>query len=191
MASTMIAIQTSMAQTPASIPALEPPISSIPIATCMETQTSPFRHVLFLLAIEPILLIATTPNFAIKPSASEVCDTIDNDCDNDIDEADSSLTDGNTYYADSDQDTFETTIPLRFPVLPHLPMERLRTTRIVMTPMKTHSLEQRPNDSATECMTDADGDDYGSTVAPTGGTAGSDCDDADGTINATHILHRQ
>ena len=46
------------------------------------------------------------------------------------------------------------------------------------------------NDSTTECMTDADGDDYGSTVAPTGGTAGSDCDDADGQSRNFHILHR-
>jgi hypothetical protein len=34
------------------------------------------------------------------------------------------------------------------------------------------------NDSTTACMTDADGDKYGSTTAPAGGTAGTDCDDS-------------
>jgi len=34
-------------------------------------------------------------------------------------------------------------------------------------------------------MTDADGDDFGDTSAPTGGSAGTDCDDSDGNINAS------
>ena len=32
-------------------------------------------------------------------------------------------------------------------------------------------------------MADADGDNYGSTVAPTGGVAGTDCQDSDSAIN--------
>jgi hypothetical protein len=39
-----------------------------------------------------------------------------------------------------------------------------------------------PNDSATACMADEDGDDYGADDAPTGGTAGSDCNDEIDTI---------
>ena len=35
-----------------------------------------------------------------------------------------------------------------------------------------------PNDSTSACMTDADADGYGSTTAPAGGTAGTDCDDS-------------
>lgn len=40
-----------------------------------------------------------------------------------------------------------------------------------------------PEDSLTDCMTDADDDDFGDSSAPAGVTAGSDCDDGDDTIN--------
>ncbi|MDG1478465.1 MAG: putative metal-binding motif-containing protein [Myxococcota bacterium] len=45
---------------------------------------------------------------AVNPSATEVCDGIDNDCDSDIDDADSSvdLSTGATWYADTDSDTY-------------------------------------------------------------------------------------
>ena len=45
-------------------------------------------------------------NAAIRPSAQEVCDGIDNDCDGQIDDADNSLSGAGTYYADSDGDGF-------------------------------------------------------------------------------------
>ena len=35
------------------------------------------------------------------------------------------------------------------------------------------------NDSMMDCMRDADGDGYGDSTAPTDGSSGSDCDDAD------------
>ena len=45
---------------------------------------------------------------AISPSASEVCDEVDNDCDGDTDDADSSLdtSTGETFYTDDDGDGF-------------------------------------------------------------------------------------
>ncbi|MFT5679435.1 MAG: hypothetical protein ACI8RZ_000339 [Myxococcota bacterium] len=45
---------------------------------------------------------------AINPAATEVCDSIDNDCDSDIDDDDSSLdsSTGTVFYADDDGDTY-------------------------------------------------------------------------------------
>ena len=43
---------------------------------------------------------------AINPNASEVCDGVDNDCDNDIDDADSSVSGQSTFFVDSDLDGF-------------------------------------------------------------------------------------
>ena len=45
-------------------------------------------------------------NAAINPSASEVCDSVDNDCDGLTDDADSSVTGQPTWYQDSDGDGF-------------------------------------------------------------------------------------
>ncbi len=44
--------------------------------------------------------------FAVKPSAIEVCNTIDDDCDTFTDDLDSSVTGRGTYFADTDGDTF-------------------------------------------------------------------------------------
>ena len=42
----------------------------------------------------------------LNPGADEVCNEIDDDCDGDVDEADSDLIDGTTWYADSDSDGY-------------------------------------------------------------------------------------
>ncbi len=49
-----------------------------------------------------------TADAAINPAAAEVCDGLDNDCDDDIDDDDSSITGQSTWYTDSDGDTYGT-----------------------------------------------------------------------------------
>lgn len=46
-----------------------------------------------------------------------------------------------------------------------------------------------PLDSAIECMTDADGDGYGADSPAAGVTAGTDCDDADGSTISCGSIH--
>ena len=51
---------------------------------------------------------------AINPDATEVCDTVDNDCDGDVDDNDSSLVGAQTWYLDHDGDTFgDSTYPMQ------------------------------------------------------------------------------
>ena len=45
-------------------------------------------------------------NADVNPSAIEVCDWIDNDCDTDVDDDDDSVTGGSTYYPDADGDGY-------------------------------------------------------------------------------------
>ena len=142
---------------------------------------------------------------SINPNASEVCDGVDNDCDSDIDSADSDVdaSTGNTYYLDADNDLYG---DLRIPFWPILPLVMSRMMMIVMTltttlnpltlmvmalavvqmivmkVMRRHS-GLAEIESGVDCMTDADGDGYGNTVAPTNGVAGTDCDDSSSAAN--------
>jgi hypothetical protein len=45
-------------------------------------------------------------NLNINPNAEEICDGIDNDCDSDIDDDDTSVTGQGTWYQDADNDSF-------------------------------------------------------------------------------------
>ena len=97
----------------------------------------------------------------------------------DCDDSDGSVSALQTYYVDGDSDGFGD---------PNNPV-----TECSLTPSTGNVTDNTdcddssdttfpgsaPNDSATACMADADGDDYGSTSAPSGGVAGGDCDDAE------------
>jgi hypothetical protein len=137
-----------------------------------------------------------------NPNASEVCDGVDNDCDGDIDGADSSVdtSTGNTYYLDSDNDLYgdaaNSTMACSKP-FGYVPnSDDCDDTDYNIKPLDidgdgfstcTNDCDETnefaypgaaETESAVDCMTDADDDGYGDTEAPNGGVAGTDCDDS-------------
>lgn len=64
---------------------------------------------------QPLGYVTTTgdcddSSVVINPNATEVCDSIDNDCDGDIDDDDASITGQTTYFEDSDSDGYGSTV---------------------------------------------------------------------------------
>ena len=130
---------------------------------------------------------------AIHPDAQEVCDTIDNDCDTAIDDADASVAPGTTTYTDADGDGFgdtTTATTVCAPPASNVTVEGdCDDSLSAVSPSGTETCATPYDDDcdgdandldATSCTTrydDADGDTYG--------TPASECRcDADGTYDA-------
>jgi hypothetical protein len=102
----------------------------------------------------------------------------------DCDDSNNAINANVTYFADTDNDTFGDSTSTN-DVCSSTPPTGLVTDSTDCVDSDSNTFPgAAPNDSATDCMTDADGDDYGDTSAPTGGSAGTDCDDSNNAINA-------
>ena len=144
---------------------------------------------------------------SVNPNATEVCDGIDNDCDNDIDDADSGVdtSTGSTFFVDADNDLYgDANNSLQSCSRPAgyvTNSDDCDDTNNAIKPVDNDGdgVDRCNNDcddtdefsypgaaeseSATDCMTDADSDGYGDTTAPTGGVVGTDCDDSEAAAN--------
>ena len=141
---------------------------------------------------------------AINPEASEQCDGVDNDCDDEIDESDAD--DASTWYADADGDGFgdvdSTTLACAPPSGYTIDSSDCDDGDAAINPVATELCDGVDNDcdgdtdeadadDASTWYADADGDRYGdaatSTVAcdqPSGYLGDdSDCDDSDASVN--------
>jgi hypothetical protein len=118
--------------------------------------------------------------FAVNPGAAEVCDDIDNDCNEGIDE--DSAEDALTWYDDGDSDSFgdasDSTEACEVPS-GHVSNSRdCNDASSVTYPGAAES-----DSPADACMKDGDFDGYGDDSPPGGVTAGDDCNDGNGAIH--------
>ena len=116
---------------------------------------------------------------AVHPDATEVCDGLDNDCDGGVDHGDASLvlTDGDTWYADTDGDGVgdpDTAVQACTAPSGHI-ADNSDCNDADASEFPGAVAEA----TATQCMTDQDGDGFGDRGAAGLYDAGSDCNDAD------------
>ena len=117
-------------------------------------------------------------DFTIKPGGIEICDGIDNDCDNQIDD---NPVGGQLYYTDTDGDGIGGTTTIQ---------SCSATNGASVQTGDCDDLDpftfpgSAENDSSTSCMRDVDADGYGdSAPTNTSVTAGTDCDDMQPSIS--------
>ena len=155
-------------------------------------------------------------NADLSPSATEICDEIDNDCDGDIDDADSSvdLSTGSVFYADADADTFgDANTEIEACVLPEGAVENMDDCdddNADVNPDATEICDEIDNDcdaniddaddsldtsTGSTFYTDSDGDGEGDADAsvmactlPEGAVENmTDCDDTDAALNTADV----
>ena len=104
----------------------------------------------------------------VYPMAAEVCDTIDNDCDGDVDANDSdfAVTDETSWYPDNDEDNKETQVHHQQSCLSFKPP----------VGYVDNNDDCDDNDDTNQCGLNVDNDGDGVTVA-------TDCDDNDPDVN--------
>ncbi len=116
---------------------------------------------------------------AVHPGATEVCDAAhtDEDCDGaaDDDDADTSAASKFTWYPDNDGDAFGAATGAVLGC--SAPSGYLDNGDDCDDDDVNTAPGLASAESATACMTDADGDGYGAAIAGAGVTAGTDCDD--------------
>ena len=120
---------------------------------------------------------------SVNPGAPEVCSGRDDDCDGFVDDDDSSVdtSTGDPWYADSDNDRFGN--PSSSTMACSQPSGFVSDDTDCLDTDANTFPGAAAYESATDCMTDADGDDYGDSTPFAAVTAGTDCDDADASIS--------
>jgi hypothetical protein len=113
---------------------------------------------------------------AVVKARSGLCDGLTDDDDSSVDASTATLwytdADGDSFGSASDSGTYSCSSPFSGAVLNH--------TDCVDTDASTYP-GAAYYESATACMTDADGDGYGDLTPVAAATAGTDCDDAEST----------
>ena len=113
------------------------------------------------------------------PAAPEYCDTVDNDCNGNLD--DDYAEDAPTFYADTDSDGYgdpkSTTVTCDQPSGYSVDPTDCDDSEALICP---GCAEQ---ESLSDCMADLDEDGYGDASPGAGVTIGTDCDDSDNTSN--------
>ena len=122
--------------------------------------------------------------YAINPDATEVCDAddTDEDCNGVADDDDSGVTGTSTWFVDSDSDGYGDAADAGTEYCDP-PSAYVSDNSDCLDSDGDTFPGAAAIDSTTDCMTDADGDDYGDDSPVSGVTDGTDCDDSDASVN--------